>query len=209
MNIDGVKIEWLGHASFRITSHNKVIYIDPYVLDDSDKPADYILITHEHYDHCDLTVISKIHSPDAKIFAPPGCISKIHQKFQIVNPGDSFDEGFMKIKAVPAYNIGKPFHPETIGNGFVLNVSGVKIYHAGDTDRIPEMADLAEEKLDLALLPIGGTYTMDAREAAKAVELIKPKRVMPMHWGKIIGSKEDANRFKELVGDKAEVIILE
>ena len=209
IEIDGVQIEWLGHASFRIKAQNKVIYIDPYIIDSDPAPADYVFVTHEHYDHCDLAVFPKIQTPDTKIFAPPGCISKIHQKFQIVNPGDAFDEGFMKIKAVPAYNIGKPFHPKTIGCGYVLNVSGVKIYHAGDTDTIPEMANLAEEKIDLAVLPVGGTYTMNPREAAKAVEMIKPKKAMPMHWGKIIGSKADAEKFKELVSDTSEVVILE
>ena len=208
MQLDGISIEWLGHASFKIKA-DMVIYIDPYVLPTGAEKADLILATHEHYDHCDLNIISKIHTPDTKIFAPPSCISKLSQKFQIVNPGDAFDEGFLKIKAVPAYNIDKPFHPKTIGCGYVLEVSGVKIYHAGDTDTIPEMADLASENIDLALLPVSGTYTMDAREAAKAVEMIKPKKAMPIHWGKIIGSKADADKFKELVGDTAEVIILE
>ena len=125
----------------------------------------------------------------------------------VVRPGDEIEIEGIRIKAVPSYNIGKPFHPKGKGVGYVIEMDGKKIYHAGDTDAIPEMREI---EVDIALLPIGGTYTMDDIEASEAVKnLIKTKVVIPMHYNYLEGLEKDPNRFKELVGDSAEVVILE
>jgi len=132
-------------------------------------------------------------------------LAQVPGKKQVVQPGDKIAEKGVLIEAMPAYNIGKLFHPETAGNvGYVLTVADMRIYHAGDTDLIPEMNDI---KADIALLPIGGTYTMNVEEAVAAVKRIKPRVVVPMHYGRIVGETDDAHRFAQLV-EEAEVAIL-
>jgi L-ascorbate metabolism protein UlaG (beta-lactamase superfamily) len=192
--IGDVDIEWLGHASFRLRADNKVIYIDPFKIPGGEK-ADIILITHDHYDHFDPGSINSIKKPDTLIIAPESCSSKVPD-IRAVKPGDVVSVKDVEIKAVHAYNIGKPYHPKGSGVGFVVKIAGKTIYHAGDTDRVPEMENL--KNIDVALLPAGGTYTMNAEEAAEAANAIKPAIAIPMHWGKIIGSKEDAIKFKNL-----------
>ena len=204
LDFQGVKIGWLGHASFKIISGEKVIYIDPYKIDPSE-PGNLILITHAHYDHCSLEDIDKIREKSTVVVAPADCAAKLGNNVKIIAVGETVEVNGVKITGVPAYNThrfrspGVLFHPKEAGwLGLVVEVEGVKIYHAGDTDKIPEMSSI---KCDVALLPVGGTYTMDADEAAEAANLIKPDIAIPMHWGTEIGSEEDANRFSE----KAEV----
>lgn len=216
-NYGKVQIEWLGHASFRISSSGKVIYIDPFVLDENPYPADLVLITHDHYDHCAVENIKKILKQDTIVVAPQNCLSKLafvpQSNLRLMGIKDSINCSQVEINTIPAYNINKfrgpemPFHPRNYGLGYIFNFEGVKIYHAGDTDFVPEMRELADQQIDVALLPVGGTYTMDAREAAEAVKAIKPQVAIPMHWGNIVGTRADAEKFKELVGD-AQVIIL-
>jgi len=195
-------ISWLGHASFKITN-DKVLYIDPWKLKKEDK-ADIILITHPHYDHLSLEDISKIQTEDTIIVIPPDGASKLKGNIKIVRPGDNLTIKGIDIKVVPAYNIKKDYHPKENGwVGFILNMKGTRIYHSGDTDFIPEMKKI---KVDIALLPIGGTYTMDVAEAVEAVKAINPKVVIPMHYGDIVGSVEDAEKFKKLSPVKVEIL---
>ncbi len=197
------KITWLGHASFLI-NYGKVIYIDPWKLKTGLPPADIILITHDHYDHCSPEDVRKIQTKNTSILAGGKCASKLSGDVTHVIPGQKYEKKGITIETVPAYNIAKFFHPRSSKYvGFIITVNGVKIYHAGDTDFIPEMKNI---KVDIALLPVGGTYTMDAREAAEAANTIKPAVAIPMHWGDIIGTAEDAETFRKLA--KTKVVIL-
>jgi len=195
-------IKWLGHASFVIEAE-KIIYIDPWKLKDGE-PADIILITHDHYDHCCPEDVQKIQKSDTVIVTTPDAATKLKGDVRTVKPGDRLTINGVDIEALPAYNLRKQFHPkENNWVGFIVTIGGTRIYHTGDTDFIPEMKDV---KTDIALVPVGGTYTMDAEEAAKAVNTFMPKVAIPMHWGDIVGSEKDAQRFQELA--QCEVRIL-
>ncbi|HOX23949.1 MAG TPA: MBL fold metallo-hydrolase, partial [Elusimicrobiales bacterium] len=167
-------IHWLGHSAFRIeTAEGIIIYIDPFHLKKNLPKADLILCTHEHHDHCSPEDIEKITSLRTELAGPPGVESKLAPKKVLpAKPFRIFTAGGIIVEPIPAYNIDKPYHTREMGHvGYLLTVGGIRIYHAGDTDFIPEMRTL---KADVALLPIGGTYTMDAAEAAKAAAVIKP-----------------------------------
>lgn len=195
-------IHWLGHASFKLTGE-KIIYIDPYEISETEK-ADIILITHTHHDHLSMDDIEKIRKLDTLIFAPEDARSKLSD-FKSVKPYQFFNVGKIKIETVPAYNLDKEFHPEERNwVGYVIEINKQRIYHAGDTDLIPEMSELKD--IDVALLPIGGTYTMDVTEALQAVNIIQPKTAIPMHYGKLSGTKMDAEKFKQLAGCKVELL---
>ncbi len=210
---NGVKLTWLGHDGFRIEV-GKTIYLDPFKIEGGPK-ADIVLVSHEHFDHCNLDDLKKIVTPNTVIVAHSQSkseLSKLKAKeIKIVKPGDRINIGDVAIEAVPAYNTnkfrepGKPFHPKEDGKvGYILTVNGVRIYHAGDTDHIPEMKNI---RTDIALLPVSGTYVMTPAEAAEAAGDINPKIAIPMHYGAIVGSTSDADVFKGLV--KCEVKILE
>lgn len=218
MKINGVEIKWLGHAGFLI-KNSKVIYIDPYNIKEGLEKADLVLITHSHYDHCSVADMNKIIKQGTKIIMTADCQSKITRfdipiKMEIIEPGQDLDFGDVKISAVPAYNVDKHFHPKEEGwVGYIIKMNDVLIYHAGDTDIIPEMQKLTGFKQPgkefIALLPIGGRFTMSVEEAVEAVKIIKPSLAIPMHWGSIVGSEEDAREFKELCeeeGIKVEVL---
>lgn len=203
----GVKIEWLGHASFRLSS-GKVVYIDPFHLQTDDK-ADIVLITHGHYDHCSISDVRRILKPDTTIVATPDCSSKLtkleHDNLKLIAPGDKLVLGDIVVETVPAYNIGKEFHPKMNDwVGYILTMNGSKFYHTGDTDVIPEMKQI---KTDVMMLPVGGTYTMNADEAARAASIIKPQLAIPMHYGDIVGKQSDAARFKEISDVKVEILL--
>jgi L-ascorbate metabolism protein UlaG (beta-lactamase superfamily) len=185
------KIIWLGHASFRIEHKGNIIYIDPWKLKDGPK-ADIILITHSHMDHYSEEDIGRIAKKDTVLIGPSDVKPKISMTH--VRPGDVKDLGWVKLEAHRAYNPNKQFHPKTNDwLGYVIDLGGYRIYHSGDTDIIAEMKDL--RSIDVALMSIGGTYTMDPAEAAKAVSIFKPKLAIPMHWGDIIGDKSSADAF--------------
>ncbi len=189
------KIKWLGHAGFKIKS-GKTVYIDPFKISEAE-PADIIIITHEHFDHLSPEDIKKIQTKSTIIVTPPDCKSKISGNIKAISPGQSVLVDGIKIEAVPAYNTNKDFHPK--GNGWVgviINMDGKRIYHAGDTDDIPEMSNL--KNIDIALLPVSGTYVMTAQEAANAANRFMPKVAVPMHYGSIVGSRQDAEMFKSL-----------
>jgi len=192
------KIHWLGHASFRIDG-SKRVYIDPWKLpkETEARKADIILITHEHFDHFSKRDVQKIRTPETVVVCTPDVGKKLKGKhIRRVKPGGRVQIGKVLVEAVPAYNIEKRFHPRGKNwVGYVLTLDGVRIYHAGDTDFIPEMKNL--KNIDIALMPVGGTYTMDAKEAAEAVKTFRPKLAIPMHYGDIIGSEKDAQYFQK------------
>lgn len=208
LKIGNVEIEWFGHATFMVKAGGKTIYFDPFVLPNEPEKADLILITHEHYDHCSPEHVDKIKKEETVIITTESSARKLSGNVQTIKEWGMLELDGIKIYAVPAYNIDKPFHPRGLGVGFILEVENTRIYHAGDTDCIPEMKEV---KADIALLPIGGTYTMNVDEAVKAALTIKPKVVIPMHFGYIEGTEADPNSFKEKVmaGSKEiEVVIL-
>lgn len=195
-------IQWLGHASFKIKA-NKVIYIDPWKLN-SNEPADIVLITHGHYDHCSAQDIKKVQKENTVIVAPGDCTSSLSGNIKSIQPGQSLNLEGVTIEAVAAYNLGKPFHSKSNNwLGFIITLDNTKIYHAGDTDLVPEMDKI---KADFVLLPIGGTYTMNAREAAQCANKIKPKVAIPMHYGSIVGDSSDAQEFKKLCDVEVQIL---
>lgn len=200
----GTKIKWLGHASFRISCENKVIYIDPWKLKDSPQDATVVLVSHSHYDHYSAKDIEKVSGPDTKLLAPADVIDE-HGKGQAITPGRTIEPNGIKITGAPAYNPAKQFHPKSNGwLGFIIEVGTRRIYYAGDTDLTAEMKAL--KNIDVALLPVGGTYTMGPEDAAEAVKNIKPKQAIPYHWGDIVGSRKEADRFAKLA--QCEVTVL-
>lgn len=201
---------WLGHSTFQIMLE-KVIYIDPYELKDDLPKADYIFITHEHFDHFSPEDIIKIQKDSTLIVTTKQCEGKIDGKIKYVDVGEKFDLEEINVEVVAAYNIDKfrepglPYHPkEEKKVGYILTINGERIYHAGDTDYIPEMSEIKD--VDIALLPVSGKYTMTAEEAAKAADVIQPKLAIPMHYGGIIGSVKDAKKFQELSSVKVEIL---
>ncbi len=201
-----MKLEWLGHASWKLKAGGKTIYIDPY-QGDYDEKADLILATHSHTDHCDPKKIKRIKGDGTVIIAPADCAAKIGVPVRSLKPGgkSSFDE--VTIEAVEAYNYkrfrspGTPYHPKGLGVGYLIKAEGKIVYHAGDTDFIPEMKEL--EDIDIALIPSGGTYTMDNDEAADAAVAIHPKMAVPMHiWD------TDPGAFKRKVESESDVRVI-
>ncbi len=198
-------LQWLGHDTFKITV-DKTIYIDPFKIKSKDT-ADIILITHGHHDHCSPEDINKITGPKTLIITPQSCAEKISGNVKVVKREDNLDINGITIEVVPAYNVNKQYHPKSAdGVGYIVDIKGIKIYHAGDTDRIPEMKGF--RKINIALLPVSGKYVMTAEEAVQAALDIKPDIAIPMHYGTIIGSISDAQRFSEGLKGKVEVIIL-
>ncbi len=215
MKYEDFTIDWLGHDSFKIKA-NHTIYIDPFKIFDKEK-ADIILITHEHYDHLSIEDIKKIIKPSTIIVTIPLCLSNLNRievkDIKLINPGQKINVLGYDIIAVPAYNTNKfrspgiHFHPKIDERiGYIININGKRIYHAGDTDLIPEMSMI--KNVDIALLPVSGTYVMTAEEAAKAAKIIKPKLAIAMHYNSIVGTEEDAKKFKKLAEEYCKVEIL-
>ena len=189
-------IIWLGHASFQISYNSTILYIDPWKLSEAPHDGSYIFISHSHYDHFSPDDIEKVSNPETAIIASADVVKK-YGSGQAIKPGRSIELPDLKVTAVAAYNLDKPFHPKSNEwIGFVLQFGPLRIYYAGDTDITPEMQAL--ENIDLAMLPVGGTYTMDPEQAAQAVKQFKPKRALPYHWGDIVGSRSDAEAFLQL-----------
>jgi len=198
------KIAWLGHDAFRVEAA-KTIYFDPYGIGGGPK-ADLILISHDHFDHCSPDDVAKIQKEGTVIITEKNSARKLNGDVRVIRPGDTLEVEGVKVTGVPSYNTDKDFHPRKNGwLGFIVEVEGVKIYHAGDTDFIPEMKDLAA---DVALIPVSGTYVMTAEQAVKAALSIKPQLAIPMHYGAIVGDEKDAFRFKKALEGKVEVRIL-
>jgi L-ascorbate metabolism protein UlaG (beta-lactamase superfamily) len=186
-----VRITWLGHASVMIKA-TATVYIDPWKISKSSPRADIVLLTHDHGDHYSESDVKIISDASTRVVAPMS--TKIVS--DTITPGQSLAIKDVTIKAVPAYNVSKAFHPRANAwVGYIVDIGGKKIYHTGDTDRIPEMMRITA---DLAFIPVGGTYTMDASEASDAVKDIKASIVIPIHFGDIVGSIKDAEKFAKL-----------
>ena len=198
------KVVWLGHDGFRING-GKTIYFDPFKIA-STRKADIILVSHEHFDHCSPDDIARIQKDNTIIITEKDSAEKLTGDVRVVIPGEVMAIGEVTVTTVPAYNIDKQFHPKEKGwLGFIVEIDGVRVYHAGDTDFIPEMKDL---QVDVALLPVSGTYVMTADEAVKAARAIRPRAVIPMHYGAIVGDETDAESFTQALSDEMEVVIL-
>ena len=193
-----LEIKWLGHASFRFSGKSSVAYIDPWKLKAATHDADVVFVSHGHHDHCSPDDIAKVCKADTAILAPAGADVAPAQITQVISPGQTLQIKHITIQTVPAYNIGKDFHPRANNwCGAVFTFGRTRVYYAGDTDLIPEMSDL--NNIDIALLPIGGTYTLDAAEAARACQAIGCKTAIPYHWGDIVGSQADVDEFVRLL----------
>ncbi len=207
------KMHWNGQSSWRIESGDKNIYIDPLQLPEGSPKADMIFVTHSHGDHLSIRDIETITGENTILVGPKSCEEKLNltgiKNIKLINPNDDFTIKGIQVKAVPAYNVVKTqFHPkENKWVGYILEIDGVKIYHSGDTERIQEMKNI---DCDIAILPLGQTYTMQSvEEAVQAILDINPVIAIPMHYGMYEGTTEDAEKFKELLKDKVEVIIKE
>ncbi len=198
-------LRWYGHASFAIES-DKIIYIDPWRIPDSAPKADLILVTHSHSDHFSPNDINLLKKEGTTLICSADCVSKAAGDVRGLTPGEEIEVQGIKIKAVPSYNPSKSFHPRNNKwIGFIVTVNGVSVYHAGDTDFIPEMRDLGP--IHIALLPVGGHYTMNAEQAAKAANTIKADISIPMHYGAgVVGSAEDAQKFKDLCQGEVRIL---
>ena len=199
--LDGINV--LCHSSIRIEKAGLVIYIDPYAIKDNSHDADFILITHEHYDHFSLEDIKKIIKDDTVILSVPSVIEAVNdekldlKKLIAVKPNESYDFNNVLIETVVAYNRIKPFHQKKKGwVGYIIQIDGMKIYIAGDTDNLGELKEI---KCDVAMVPVGGTYTMNYKEAADLVNSIHPQYAIPTHYGSIVGTINDAIEFENMV----------
>lgn len=205
MKILDLDITRLAHDTFRIKG-SRTIYTDPFRVTAREE-ADIVLVSHEHFDHLSKDDLDKVVFPGTTLVASTPCREGVQgfkpKESRFLDPGGRVSVGKVQISTIPAYNInkfkepGQLFHPlEAKGLGFIITMDGVRIYFAGDTDFIPEMHDIA---VDIAMLPVSGTYVMTAEEAAEAALAIHPKIAIPMHYGAIVGSEADALKFKELV----------
>ncbi len=176
---------------------SRTVYFDPYLLDEGRNDADFIFISHSHHDHLDADSIGKIIKQDTVVIAPENCIDILKaagfgNTFAVL-PQKSYVTAGLKFKTVPMYNVGKKFHPkENNWVGYIVYIDNSSYYFAGDTDLIPEMQEI---DVDVAFLPVGGTYTMTADEAIRAAGVIKPRIAVPMHYADVAGTTEDAENF--------------
>jgi len=199
-------IHWLGHDAIRLNG-SQVIYFDPFQIA-ATQPADLIFISHEHFDHCSPEDVAKIRKQDTIIVTDAAAARKLTGDVKVVAPGDRLQVKGIEIEVWPAYNIDKEFHPRKAGMlSFVVSMDGVRYFHAGDTDFIPEMEEI---EADIAFLPVSGTYVMTAEEAVRAAKALKPKvAAIPMHYGAIVGTAKDAEKFKKSLQGEIEVVILQ
>jgi len=204
-----VAITFLGHGSLLLAWNGKQIYLDPYgqVADYALLPkADLVLITHEHFDHCDLQALAHVRTPQTQIVLAPVCAQKVEGGIVMGNGDERTVEG-IAIAAVPAYNVvhkrdnGQPFHPQGVGNGYVLTLGDTRIYFAGDTENVSEMKQL--QGIDYAFLPMNLPYTMTPEMVAAAARSFRPRVVYPYHYG-----QTNTHRLVELLhGEGIEVRI--
>ena len=203
------KIDVFKQNSIRLKSDVGTIYIDPFKIDDETHDADFILITHDHYDHFSSEDIAKVKKDTTVLVVPEKMEAKAVKEsgikeIETVKPGTYHEIGNLELETIPMYNILKPFHPKAAGwVGYILKINGKRIYIAGDTDATKEAKEVI---CDIALVPIGGTYTMDAKKAAELVNEINPEVAIPTHYGSIVGKLSDAKVFAANVKDTIKVV---
>jgi L-ascorbate metabolism protein UlaG (beta-lactamase superfamily) len=188
-------LTWFGQSSFVIMAKSgQILYIDPVRIPDSFASADVILITHSHFDHFNLLTINHLKKCNTSVIVPQ---SMIRPKWEGLTAWQTIQKGSFKITGVPAYNINSDYHPKNlVWLGYIIEVDGIKIYHAGDTDLIPEMQKI---NVDIALLPIGGKYTMNVEEAVKATKIIQAKLFIPIHYGDTTDTSGSGAEFVSLL----------
>lgn len=190
------RLTWLGHSGFFLDGPPR-IYIDPFRIVGG-PPADLILLTHPHYDHCSPPDIARIASDRTEILCPRDCVTALREipgTRRLVEPGNKYEVGKVVVEAVPAYTRKSRMHARDAGwVGYIIEVAGARWYHAGDTDYIPEMRQM---RVDVACLPISGGETMNVVEAAAAANCISPQVVVPMHYG-TLGGDVDPDLFRNL-----------
>ena len=204
-------IEVLYHSCIRMNKE-KMIYIDTYHIEKNYNDADMIFITHDHYDHYSEEDIDKVRKNNTIFIVPENLLNKLIKKgindenIITLDPGDAENIDGIKVEAIHSYNIDKPFHPkENNWLGYVIEIDGVRYYIAGDTDITEENKKI---KCDVAFVPVGGTYTMNFSEAAQLINIIKPKIAVPIHYGSVVGTKQDATDFIKLLYPTTKGIIL-
>ncbi len=193
---DGIAV--LNHSAIRI-ENEKTIYFDPFGIKESKHDADVIFITHEHYDHFSPEDIALVRKGSTKIVIPVKMKEKLHtldfmaEAIQLVTPEKNYLIDGLKVSTVPAYNKTKPFHPKSSDYvGYIVTMQDITYYVSGDTDATQESMQV---HCDVALIPIGGTYTMNPRSASELINFMRPKAVVPTHYGGIVGKKSDADEF--------------
>lgn len=204
-------IEVLYHSCIRMNKE-KMIYIDPYHIEKNYNDADMIFITHDHYDHYSEEDIDKVRKNNTIFIVPENLLNKLIKKgindenIITLDPGDAENIDGIKVEAIHSYNIDKPFHPkENNWLGYVIEIDGVRYYIAGDSDITEENKNI---KCDVAFVPVGGKYTMNFSEAAQLINIIKPKIAVPIHYGSVVGTKQDATDFVKLLYPTTKGIIL-
>ena len=198
-------------SAIRIGTSEGTVYFDPFQLKGAPHDADFILITHDHYDHFSPDDIEKVSKAETVLVVPEKMVAKAKEakalvkRIETVTPGILRNIDGLEFETVPSYNVGKVFHPKSAGwVGYILCRDGKRIYVAGDTDA---NEDVRKVKCDIALIPIGGTYTMDAKQAAEFINTIRPQIAIPTHYGSIVGSKKDAEVFLKHVDPSVETEI--
>ena len=211
---EGITFRWLGHDGFIITSKDGTsVCLDPFQVKGNYKPVDVLISTHEHFDHCSVEDMQKVVNSDTEVIGIPMAednLSKLDcKKIHYVKPGETLTLKSIRFEFVPAYNVNKfrspevPFHPkEDEKIGVIIVMDSHRIYHAGDTDCIPEMADF---RPDIALIPVSGTYVMTAEEAIEAANILQPRLIIPMHFGAIVGDSSMAEKLKQSVSVPVEI----
>ncbi len=207
--IENIKV--LYHSSIKIEKE-KIVYIDPFEIDKNYNDADIIMITHSHYDHYSEEDIEKVRKDSTKIVVPNELLADVlgigfsQDNVITVEPNNKYEVEGMRIETIPAYNTNKQFHPkENKWVGYIIEIDGARYYIAGDTDITEENQKV---NCDVALVPVGGTYTMTAQEAAELINTIKPKIAVPTHYGSIVGTKQDGEIFVKLLNPEIKGIIL-
>ena len=203
------KIRLISQSAIKISSE-KIIYFDPFKVDNNYNDADYIFITHSHYDHFSEEDLLKVKKESTKIIVTSDLVDKAKElgfvDVVVVEPNKKYSIDNITFETVPAYNIGKEFHKKEYNwVGYIINIDNTILYIAGDTDNIPETRNI---NCDIAFVPVGGTYTMNYKEAAELIEEMKPKLAVPIHYKTVVGSVEDANNFKKELDEKIDVKII-
>lgn len=207
MNYDHIQVNT--QSSIRIEG-SKVVYFDPFQIGTEAHDADLICITHAHYDHFEPKSILRVCKQDTELAVPASMAGDLEKlawkgKIHLLSPGEKLEAAGLILTATPAYNKLKPFHPKRNGwLGYLLEMDGRVYYAAGDTDAVKELQEI---RCDTALVPIGGKFTMNAREAAGLVNKIKPKAAIPIHYGSLVGKPQDAETFRKMVDREVQVVL--